>query len=117
MASYDGKKTSTPKAKRLSQARIIFRSAQQLQHVIRAWKDEEYRNSLSCEELEKLPKNPAGLIDLTENELNTILKGGVDLSGCGEGDSSGCTILGISTALSCISWETVGCTAFQPGCD
>jgi mersacidin/lichenicidin family type 2 lantibiotic len=38
-------------------------------NVIRAWKDEEYRNSLSAEERAALPENPAGLVELTEAEL------------------------------------------------
>jgi len=106
-------KTYRPKVKRQSQARLILRSAQQMQHIIRAWKDESYRTSLSCEERELLPKNPAGVIDLTDQELDIIMKGGVGIAEA-PGDDS---ILGVSTALSCIDWETVGCTAFQPGCD
>lgn len=106
-----------PKAKSLSQARIILRSAQQLEHIIRAWKDECYRNSLSHEERDKLPKNPAGMIDLNERELDIVLKGGFGKGNHAQGDSGSCGILGVSTALSCIDWETVGCTAFQPGCD
>ena len=34
--------------------------------IIRAWKDEEYRQSLSTEELKQLPENPAGLIELSD---------------------------------------------------
>lgn len=37
--------------------------------VIRAWKDARYRRSLSKEQLAKLPKNPAGLVELTDDEL------------------------------------------------
>ncbi len=33
------------------------------QDVIRAWKDPEYRNSLSAAELEGLPVHPAGVIE------------------------------------------------------
>lgn len=33
--------------------------------VIRAWKDAEYRGSLSEAELAMLPDNPAGLVELT----------------------------------------------------
>jgi mersacidin/lichenicidin family type 2 lantibiotic len=41
--------------------------------IIRAWKDEEYRNSLSEEHRAQLPENPAGLIVLTvvQSELRT----------------------------------------------
>jgi mersacidin/lichenicidin family type 2 lantibiotic len=34
-------------------------------NIIRAWKDEEYRSSLSDAERALLPDNPAGLIELT----------------------------------------------------
>ena len=34
--------------------------------IIRAWKDEEYRNSLSEEQRSQLPENPAGMIELDE---------------------------------------------------
>ncbi|MBF2004360.1 MAG: mersacidin/lichenicidin family type 2 lantibiotic [Chlorogloeopsis fritschii C42_A2020_084] len=40
--------------------------------IIRAWKDEEYRNSLSEEHRAQLPENPAGLIELTDAEIETI---------------------------------------------
>lgn len=34
--------------------------------IIRAWKDEEYRNSLSAEQQASLVKNPAGEISIDE---------------------------------------------------
>src|SRR5919199_996646 len=34
--------------------------------IIRAWKDEEYRASLSEAELAQLPENPAGLIEIAD---------------------------------------------------
>jgi mersacidin/lichenicidin family type 2 lantibiotic len=43
--------------------------------IIRAWKDEEYRTSLSEAERAKLPKHPAGLIELTDVELATVAGG------------------------------------------
>jgi mersacidin/lichenicidin family type 2 lantibiotic len=43
--------------------------------VIRAWKDEEYRNSLSDAERAALPANPAGLIELTAAELQDVAGG------------------------------------------
>ncbi|MGB7439552.1 MAG: mersacidin/lichenicidin family type 2 lantibiotic [Coleofasciculaceae cyanobacterium] len=43
--------------------------------IIRAWKDEEYRNSLSEEERAQIPNNPAGLIDLTDAETEAITGG------------------------------------------
>ena len=38
--------------------------------VIRAWKDPEYRASLGVSELAALPENPAGAIELTDDDLD-----------------------------------------------
>ena len=35
--------------------------------IIKAWKDEEYRNSLSPEQLSNLPENPVGSIELGDD--------------------------------------------------
>ena len=43
--------------------------------TIRAWKDPEYRASLTAEELALLPSNPAGLIDLSDSDLSGISGG------------------------------------------
>jgi mersacidin/lichenicidin family type 2 lantibiotic len=43
--------------------------------IIRAWKDPEYRQSLSEEEREHLPENPAGAIELTDEELDMAAGG------------------------------------------
>jgi mersacidin/lichenicidin family type 2 lantibiotic len=40
--------------------------------TIRAWKDPEYRASLSAEGLASLPENPAGLIELTDADLGDV---------------------------------------------
>ena len=37
--------------------------------IIRAWKDEEYRLSLSEAERAVLPEHPAGLVELTDADL------------------------------------------------
>ncbi len=37
--------------------------------VIRAWRDPEYRATLSSDELAALPAHPAGLIELSDAEL------------------------------------------------
>ncbi len=37
--------------------------------VIRAWKDEDFRSALSSEQLAMLPANPAGLVELSDEEL------------------------------------------------
>ena len=43
--------------------------------IIRAWKDPEYRENLSEEERELLPENPAGAIELTDEELDMAAGG------------------------------------------
>jgi mersacidin/lichenicidin family type 2 lantibiotic len=45
------------------------------QNIIRAWKDAEYRNSLSAAEQAALPDNPAGAIELTLAELEAVTGG------------------------------------------
>ncbi|HEU4407283.1 MAG TPA: mersacidin/lichenicidin family type 2 lantibiotic [Polyangiaceae bacterium] len=45
--------------------------------VARAWKDGEYRASLSEAERASLPENPAGAIELTEAELEGVAGGNV----------------------------------------
>ncbi|HEU4511202.1 MAG TPA: mersacidin/lichenicidin family type 2 lantibiotic [Pyrinomonadaceae bacterium] len=37
--------------------------------IIRAWKDEEYANSLTDVQRAMLPENPAGFVELTEQDL------------------------------------------------
>ncbi len=44
--------------------------------VIRAWKDEEYRNSLSEEQRSQLPENSVGVIELSD-EAAQIIAGGI----------------------------------------
>jgi mersacidin/lichenicidin family type 2 lantibiotic len=43
--------------------------------IIRAWKDEEYRLSLSEAERAVLPAHPAGLIELMDTELEGVTGG------------------------------------------
>jgi mersacidin/lichenicidin family type 2 lantibiotic len=43
--------------------------------VIRAWKDEEYRLSLSDEERSRLPANPVGELELTDADLEGVYGG------------------------------------------
>jgi len=43
--------------------------------IIRAWKDEEYRNSLSEEQRAQLPENPAGMNELSDETMQTIAGG------------------------------------------
>jgi mersacidin/lichenicidin family type 2 lantibiotic len=45
------------------------------EQIIRAWKDEDFRHSLSAAERALLPQHPAGLIDLTAAELDALTGG------------------------------------------
>jgi mersacidin/lichenicidin family type 2 lantibiotic len=49
--------------------------------IIRAWKDEEYRQSLSETERSLLPEHPAGLLELTDLQLDAAA-GGLTASSC-----------------------------------
>jgi mersacidin/lichenicidin family type 2 lantibiotic len=49
--------------------------------IIRAWKDAEYRESLSRGQRAQLPEHPAGMIELSDDELNLA-------AGAGGEDSS-----------------------------
>jgi mersacidin/lichenicidin family type 2 lantibiotic len=50
--------------------------------IIRAWKDAEFRAELSPEECALLPENPAGLIELTDEALESVV-GGEEAGSCG----------------------------------
>ena len=48
--------------------------------IIRAWKDEEYKLSLSESERAMLPENPAGFIELTDADLDIAAGGSSEVS-------------------------------------
>ena len=48
--------------------------------IIRAWKDEEFRASLTDEERSSLPEHPSGVIELLDSEL-TAASGAFDTEG------------------------------------
>ena len=45
--------------------------------IVRAWKDEAYRDSLPEEVRAQLPQNPAGIIDLGDDAL-ALVTGGLE---------------------------------------
>lgn len=45
------------------------------QDIIRAWKDEEYRNSLSEAQRAQLPDNPVGAVELPDSDLDSVSGG------------------------------------------
>jgi mersacidin/lichenicidin family type 2 lantibiotic len=61
--------------------------------IIRAWKDQEYRRSLSNAERALLPAHPAGTIeDLSDVELRAVVGGQLPHTGsrCSPTNPSGC---------------------------
>lgn len=43
--------------------------------IARAWKDEEYRNSLTPQQLAQLPPNPAGEVEMSDEDLDNVSGG------------------------------------------
>jgi mersacidin/lichenicidin family type 2 lantibiotic len=41
--------------------------------IVRAWKDEEYRASLTEQERAQLPDHPAGIIELDEEQMRAVV--------------------------------------------
>jgi mersacidin/lichenicidin family type 2 lantibiotic len=64
------------------------------QKIIRAWKNEEYRLSLSETERASLPAHPAGLVELSDKELSGV--------------AGGATIW-VSTACCSVGCRTLAC--------
>ena len=69
--------------------------------TIRAWKDVEYRLSLSEAERAQLPDHPAGLAELSEKELNPVVGGGVTAYGCAPTTSTIWAVCHPHTAVAC----------------
>jgi mersacidin/lichenicidin family type 2 lantibiotic len=43
--------------------------------IIEYWKNSEHRLNLTAEERAKLPENPAGLVELTDEALDDLISG------------------------------------------
>jgi mersacidin/lichenicidin family type 2 lantibiotic len=54
-----------------------------VQDIIRAWKDKSFRDSLSEEQRAQLPDNPAGLVEIDDEQL-------VYVAGGASGQTRGC---------------------------
>jgi mersacidin/lichenicidin family type 2 lantibiotic len=57
--------------------------------IAKAWKDETYRASLTPEERSLVPENPAGVVELSDAELEGIAGGKTDSYGV----TACCTII------------------------
>lgn len=84
--------------------------------VVRAWKDELYRASLSAEELACLPAHPAGLIELGDGDLNGVAGASTELLltlGCCSGlttDWDACAVvIGTVAVVTCVATVLIGC--------
>jgi len=75
--------------------------------VVRAWKDESYRQSLSEEQIGQMPANPAGEIELTEMELLSIY-------GDGGAGPYGAPVAAIHHAVAPVGLGAVGVAAAAP---
>ncbi len=53
-----------------------------IEKIIRAWKDADYRESLSAEERAALPEHPSGLISLSDADLAAVAGATVVVSDC-----------------------------------
>jgi mersacidin/lichenicidin family type 2 lantibiotic len=84
--------------------------------ITRAWKDEEYRLSLSEEERALLLGNPAGLLELSDAELESIM-GGDPISVVGGGAEATCVVsIGNATAIGNIGGSYNTGDAFASSC-
>jgi mersacidin/lichenicidin family type 2 lantibiotic len=48
--------------------------------IIRAWKDPEYRSSLSPAQQARIPENPAGFVDLADVEMQAAVGGSLEMA-------------------------------------
>jgi len=44
--------------------------------IVRAWKDPKYRRSLTAEQQAQLPENPAGMVELSDQDLEVAAGAG-----------------------------------------
>jgi mersacidin/lichenicidin family type 2 lantibiotic len=73
-------------------------------NIIRAWKDAEYRQSLSAAELAMMPAHPAGVIALTDDDLESVAGGRPKLT---EGVCH--TVVACPTGTGCMTFVSDGC--------
>ena len=73
-------------------------------NIIRAWKDAEYRQSLSAAELAMMPVHPAGLIQLSDDDLESVAGGRPKLT-----DGVCRTIVACPTGTGCMTFVSDGC--------
>jgi len=88
--------------------------------IVRAWKDEAYRLSLSEEERLALPENPVGEIELTDADLEAVY-GGQSTNGigcsivCNSGAVCQSAVCGSAVCNSVVCHSAI-CTILGSGC-
>lgn len=81
-------------------------------NIAKAWKDADYRESLSEEEKAKLPENPAGATEVSDAELDNASGGTDTVVVCGI-----TVITTVATAIVCVSIVGGGtCEQGTSGC-
>ncbi|HEV2863657.1 MAG TPA: mersacidin/lichenicidin family type 2 lantibiotic [Pyrinomonadaceae bacterium] len=68
--------------------------------IIRAWKDPNFREGLSPDELAQMPEHPAGLMALTDDDLSSV-RGGFTVSFLCAASMKFCTIVIGASLASC----------------
>jgi mersacidin/lichenicidin family type 2 lantibiotic len=76
--------------------------------VIRAWRDEKYYLSLTSEQRQALPAHPAGLIELSDDDIRQVFGG----SGSTNTDCSHPVLACSNVPLCNISAATTVCNTF-----
>lgn len=74
--------------------------------VIRAWKDAEFRSGLSQRQRAMLPESPAGSVDLSDSDLDSVLGGSLTLG----------VVCGLSFAGACTGIDICRLTLSVPVC-
>jgi mersacidin/lichenicidin family type 2 lantibiotic len=90
-------------------------------HIIRAWKDAKYRASLSQEQLAALPPNPAGNVEISDDDLGKVTAGRGRLAGgLAEGpvvkDTDFCTLACATVICTLNDCSKLGCATAYPNC-
>ncbi|MCA9653961.1 MAG: mersacidin/lichenicidin family type 2 lantibiotic [Myxococcales bacterium] len=69
--------------------------------VVRAWKDPAYRRTLTAEQLASLPEHPAGLVELSDDDLTGAIGGA--MAGAVQTTAPTCTQYSFG------GWKACGC--------
>jgi len=75
--------------------------------VVRAWKDDEYLSSMSAEDRQNLPENPAGLVELSDAELGEANGGTIIIYSCFGCIPSLDPVRFCTFELSCLIWDPI----------